>query len=125
VPRLSLLAFAFMNVEAAAGRQLSGHSLKSFRSMKIAADAVEPIWALAFARSKLGTWPNQAEYAVFWKISERSAQREWAAFRLGFPDEDSPQRLAEWLYGQVAERIADKSTALTVELTPTARLQPV
>lgn len=116
--RLNLQTIAFLNIEAAAGREKTSiRSLKSFRSMKAAADAVEPIWGLAMARSKLGTWPNQAEYAEFWEISERSAQREWAAFRRGFPNEESPERLARWLYSEVSEKISNKSAALTVEYT--------
>lgn len=121
--RLNLQTIAFLNIEAAAGRQTSVRSLKSFRSMKAAADAVEPIWGLAMARSKLGSWPNQTEYAEFWGISERTAQREWAAFRNGFPDEESPERLARWLYSEVSEKIANKAAALTVEVKPEV-LQP-
>jgi len=122
--RLTLHTVAFLNIEKAAGRPKTGlQSLKSFRSMKAAADAVEPIWGLAMARKKLGTWPNQAEYAAFWGISERSAQREWAAFRKGFPDEESPERLARWLYSEISEKIDSKAAALTVEIKP-ADLQP-
>jgi hypothetical protein len=87
-----------------------------------AARAIEPIWALAYARHKLDHWPNQAEYASFWEISERQAQREWARFREAFPTEESPERLARWLYSEVASRIEDRSSVLSVTAPP--ELQP-
>lgn len=104
--QLPLTAIAFLNLQAAGEGKL--------RSYKHAAEACEPIWLLAYARHKLDHWPTQAEYAAFWKISERSAQREWALFRRGFPTEESPERLARWLYSEVAARIEDRSTALSV-----------
>lgn len=59
------------------------------------------VWALAVAAESLGDWPSQVEYAAYWKVSERSAQREWEAFREAFPGEESPDRLARHLRSQV------------------------
>ena len=83
-------------------------------------DACATIWALAYANYKLdlGRWPTQAEYAEYWNTSERSAQREWANFRNAFPSEVDPENLARWLTSEVAARIEDRSTALSVQAPP-------
>lgn len=106
--QLPLVAVAVINLQVAGEGKL--------KSMKHAADACQTIWALAYANYKLdlGHWPTQAEYADYWKISERTAQREWANFRKAFPTEENPENLARWLTSEVAARIADQSTALTV-----------
>ncbi len=54
-------------------------------ALKKAVDAVEPVVMLALARHMLGKWPTQAEYAEAAEISERTAQRQWAAFKNAFP----------------------------------------
>jgi hypothetical protein len=108
-----LAAVALLNLEAAGDKKL--------KAMKHAADAVEPVWALAYARHKLDHWPTQAEYAAFWKISDRKAQHEWAAFRRAFPGEETPLRIAKLFYAEVGRRVEDHSTALSTavpELVP-------
>lgn len=86
-----------------------------------AAQACGTIWALAFAhhRLNLGRFPTQAEYADYWDMSERKAQREWATFRRAFPTEDSPERLARWLLSEISTRIeAKQAEAFTVAAPP-------
>lgn len=87
--------------------------LGSMRANVAAAEACAVILKLAEARAALGSWPSQADYAKHWRISERSAQREWAKFRRGFPNETDPERLARWLYSEVSDRL-DRTSVLTV-----------
>lgn len=96
---------------------LQNAGVGKLRSMKEAAAACEPVVALAIARKQLGHWPSQSEYAQHWKISERTAQYEWALFRKAFPEEESPERLAKQLYAEVgADRIEDRSAAFSVPM---------
>ena len=110
--QLPLTAIAYLNLQAAGEKRI--------KAMRHAADACATIWALAYANYKLdlGRWPTQAEYAEYWNISERSAQREWANFRNAFPTEEDPEGLARWFTSEVAARIEDRSTALTVTAPP-------
>jgi len=103
---LPLTAVAFLNLQHAGVGRL--------KAMRRSADACATIWAFAYVKHKTDTWPTQAEYADYWRISERSAQREWAVFREAFPGEDSPERLARWMLSEMSARIEDQSSALTV-----------
>jgi hypothetical protein len=103
---LPLAAVATANLRAA--------GVGKFASIKQAADVCALLLALAQAHRSLGHYPSQAEYAAYLKISERKAQREWALFRKAFPDEESPERLARWVYTEVGRRIDDTSSALSV-----------
>jgi hypothetical protein len=112
---LSLTAIAYVNLVDAG----EGH----LKAIKHAANACTPIAGLAIARSELGYWPTQTEYAAHWKISERKAQLEWAAFRRAFPGEQTPERFAKLLYADAGPKI-ERSVVLTSpappELQPTA-----
>jgi hypothetical protein len=112
-----------LGVIAVANLADSGES--KIKAMLHAGQACATIYALALAHHKLalGRWPTQAEYAEFWGESERSAQREWAAFRRAFPSEESPERLARWLLSEISSKIESKqSEAFTVTAPPD--LQP-
>jgi hypothetical protein len=85
-----------------------------------AAQALTTVWRLAYAAHKLGDWPTQAEYAEHWEINDRTAQRHWATFRAAFPEEEDPQRLAEWVLSHASARIEEPSCALTVAAPPPA-----
>jgi hypothetical protein len=92
---------AFLNLRA------QGYS--TIRAMKAAADALTTAGALAIAASRSENgFPTQAEYAAYWKQSERSAQREWERFRKAFPDEDGPERLARALVADYSRRLAER-----------------
>ncbi len=52
-------------------------------------------------------WPTQAEYAAWWKISERQAQREWELFKRAFPGEESPDRIAQLMVANYGRRLAE------------------
>jgi hypothetical protein len=92
---------AFLNLRAA------GYG--TTRAMKGAADAIATAGALAIAatHSENG-FPTQAEYARYWKQSERSAQREWERFRKAFPDEEGPERLAKVLMTGYSRRLRER-----------------
>ena len=92
---------AFLNLRAA------GYS--TVRAMKGAADALATAGALAIVASKSDNgFPTQAEYAAYWKQSERSAQREWERFRKAFPNEEGPEHLARWLASEYGRRLAQR-----------------
>lgn len=88
-----------------------------------AAQACATAITLAIAARELDHWPTQAEYAANTGISERKAQKEWALFRRAFPGEDSPERIARWLYSEVGRRIEEKTAALTVPAPPDLTFQ--
>lgn len=90
------------------------------RAMKKTADACATIACLAITaiNSPDDGFPSQLDYARYWKLSERSAQREWALFKKAFPSEDSPERLARWLMTEYASRLSkreDASVAFSAE----------
>jgi len=72
------------------------------------------IVCLAIAARELGHWPSQADYADYWKQSLRSAQREWALFHRAFPDEKSPDRIAQRLFAEMSARLDDPKTPLAM-----------
>lgn len=69
-------------------------------------------WALC--RRDLGRRPMVEEYASWWKISERTAYRDLAAFAKAFPGEDGPDRIAVLLLAN--------SDAIRAKLTPASVL---
>lgn len=79
----------------------------TMRAMKLAADACTTVacLAIAAAHSENG-FPTQANYAHYWKQSERTAQREWALVKKAFPGEDGPERLARLVVSEYAARLA-------------------
>jgi hypothetical protein len=104
--QLPLSAVAVINLRA--------DGVSKLASMKQAADVCGLLWALANTTHKFGHYPTQAEYAAEWKVSERTAQREWALFKRAFPSEESPERLARWLLSEASRKIDDASSALSV-----------
>lgn len=104
---------AFRNLEAAGYGRI--------RAMKKASEALTTVSCLAIAASRSENgFPTQAEYAAYWKLSERSAQREWDLFRKAFPGEDSPERLARLVVSEYAARLAkteDPSLAFSLPAT--------
>lgn len=77
---------------------------------KKAVEAVAIPWALAVARHELGHWPNQAEYAAYWKLAERQAGREWALVRDAFGADADLYALARHVYAEMAERLNDRAS---------------
>ena len=63
--------------------------IEALKAVKRGADVMTTAWCLAIAgrRSENG-WPSQADYAAFWGIDERSAQREWHFWREVFGNPD-------------------------------------
>lgn len=127
-PRLHAVArnptlgeIAFLNL-----RNHEGYG--TVQAMKKAAEACTTIACLAIAaiNSDEG-FPSQLDYAAYWKLSERTAQREWALFKKAFPGEESPERLARWLMSEYASRLSkrqDASVAFSAE-APATLLTPV
>jgi hypothetical protein len=88
------------------------------RANVVAAQALTHVWQLAYAAHKLDHWPTQAEYAAYWEVNERTAQRHWETFRRAFPGQDSPDELAQWVLAQASSRIDDPACAMTAPLKP-------
>lgn len=59
-------------------------------------------WAIC--REDLGRRPEVAEYAEWWRISERTAYRDLALFAKAFPQEDGPDRIAAAVWAQARAR---------------------
>jgi 2-polyprenyl-6-methoxyphenol hydroxylase-like FAD-dependent oxidoreductase len=107
---LPLGAVAAVNLRASGDGQI--------KSLKHSADALALVWCLAYQKHKTGDWPNQAEYAAYWKRSERTVQREWALFKRAFPTEQSPERLARWMLSELTSRIEQQQLAMAVLAPP-------
>ena len=82
--------------------------------MAAAASACATVASLAIAKHQLGHWPTQAEYAAYWKLSERRAQREWHASREAFPGERTPESLARHVLAEASHRLDNQAAALSV-----------
>lgn len=94
---------------------LTDAGLTPMRASLEAARAITTVWALAACAESLGHWPTQVEYAEHWQVSDRSAQREWADFRRAFPDEETPDRLAQVVRANViGQRLKRASAAFGV-----------
>jgi len=76
-------------------------------------------WALV--RRDLGRRPTVEQYYEWWKQSERTAYRDLALFREAFPDEDGPDRIAQWL-NQRADELTEKLTPAWILSVPIAEL---
>lgn len=102
----TLAEVAFLNLRSGYGNGLGG----TLKASKKASEALTTAACLAIAAHRGaaadGGWPSQAEYAIYWKISERQAQREWAVFKQAFPGEESPDRLAKLLVNEYRARVA-------------------
>jgi hypothetical protein len=82
----------------------AGHG--PIKSITKAGDALAVAIALAIcAADHEDGWPDQTEYAAYWRISERSAQREWAQFREAFPDSAGPEQLARYIHAEVGRKL--------------------
>jgi gamma-glutamyltranspeptidase len=100
---------AFLNLRA------QGYG--TVRAMKAAADALTTAATLAIAASQSENgFPTQAEYAAYWKLSQRSAQREWERFRKAFPHEDGPERLARAIVAEYSRRLAKEDPSMAFGL---------
>lgn len=65
--------------------------------------AISMIVGWLVAEEMLGHPPDLDEYADWWKMSRATAFREQAAFRKCFPQETTPQRIADLIKAQQAE----------------------
>lgn len=112
-PPKTLTEVAYLN--------LRNQGIGPLAAINRAADAIATIGALALARRDFDHWPTQVEYATFWKVSERTAQREWARVKEAFPGEDGPERLARHVYAELGDRLDNLGTVQTVDyLAPVA-----
>lgn len=106
VSELTVGEVAFLNLRPRYGDGMLG----TLKATKKAAEAVAVPACLAIASLKGaaadGTWPTQAEYAAWWKQSERQAQREWALFKEAFPGQESPDAMAKVMAAEIGGRLA-------------------
>ncbi|MEJ7788049.1 MAG: hypothetical protein WKF96_24885 [Solirubrobacteraceae bacterium] len=98
--------------------QEHGGLRRELRVIRDAGEVCADLWALAFTAVELGHWPTQAEYAAHWKITDRTAQRQWARFRLAFPGEESPDRVARLVRDEIDRRINDSSQVAGLPARP-------
>jgi hypothetical protein len=116
----TLAELAFVNLRGEFGGGLGG----TLKASKKASEALTTAACLAIAAhlgaAENGGWPSQAEYARYWKISERQAQREWAVFKQAFPREDSPDRLAKFLVTEYRARVASEDPSFVFSVPAAA-----
>jgi hypothetical protein len=117
---LTLAEVAVVNLRGEYGSGLGG----TLKATKKGAEAVTTAACLAIAAhhgaAEDGGWPTQAEYARYWKISERQAQREWALFKAAFPNEESPDRIARFLSNEYRSRLADRDASFVFSVPAAA-----
>ena len=105
-PPKTLAEVAGANLLAASDK---GGFLSQLRATKEAAEAVSTIGCLAIAHNmgagEGGRWPTQYEYAAYWKVTLRRAEREWALVRRAFPGEKGPDRMAKIVALEFARRL--------------------
>jgi hypothetical protein len=111
--QLPLQGIAYLNLRA------RGYGL--IRAGRGAVAGCLPVVQLAIAREHVGHWPSQAEYARYWNLKERTAQRHWAQFRDAFPGEETPERLAKLIFAEYQGRLSED--CVFTEPAP-AELQP-
>jgi len=87
---------------------LRSSGMGTVRAYASAGKALATVAALAIAAAEHDEWPTQAEYAAHWKITERTAQREWALFRQAFPGEQTPDAFAQLIAAQRAKQLATR-----------------
>lgn len=75
-------------------------------------------WAIV--HRDLGRRPTVAEYANWWKVTERTAYNQLADFAKAFPDEHGPDRIAEALLERADELRADFTPAWVLGSSPAA-----
>lgn len=89
-------------------------------AVKHGAEAATTIACLAIAAANgAGTddgWPTQAEYAAYWKLNQRRAEREWALVRRAFPGEAGPDRLAKLLVADFSARLRSEGPSAALSL---------
>ena len=101
---------------AAANLQASGRG--QIKAMVEAGKAIGIVAALCVCAQRTdGDWPSQRDYAAYWDMTERTAQREWALVRAAFPGEDGPDRIARAVYAEAGKRISSSpATALSLRV---------
>lgn len=108
VLRLVLMATRSPTLGEVAFRNLQAKGYGRIRAMKKASEALTTVSCLAIAASRSENgFPTQAEYAAYWKQTERSAQRDWERFREAFPGEKGPERLARALVAEYSRRLSE------------------
>jgi hypothetical protein len=116
----AVLSIVLLQETQRAGRRLSvGEKLKA---AKTASDVVGFVVELAIAHANGagsdGDWPTQLEYAAYWKITDRTAQRRWKLYREVMRDaglSEDPYVLAKALFAEYSRRLADADASVTWE----------
>lgn len=103
-------------------RNLVEGGMSTMKATVAASRAVAVGWQLAYAAHERGSWPTQAEYAEFWKVDVRTAERDWARVKLAF-GEDSPEPIARHLYVELGKRLDKRDASAAAALSVPAPLQ--
>jgi hypothetical protein len=86
------------------------NGLGPVKAISYSSDAITLAAALAVAHirgvGRDGEWPNQAEYAAHYKMTERNAQREWKRFRDVYGADADPYVLARHLLSEKPSELA-------------------
>lgn len=110
--------------EVAAQNLRVNHGYGTLKAMKASADACATVACLAIAGHKALSegrdWPTQREYAEYWKIPERTAQKQWADWRKAFSflDEQTPDRMARAVTNEYQGQLAKAEPTFGLSLGP-------
>ena len=107
--------------------RLKQDGVGTIKAFKLTADALATPVALAIAQVKgagvdVWTQPTQAEYAAFWKLPLRTAQREWALYRHVFGEEARPETVAARLVLDYGRRLEEQGGNPSLVLNAPATL---
>lgn len=98
----------------------------TLKAYKVASDALQLPICLAIAQVKGaaadGGWPTQSEYARFWKMTDRTAQREWALYRQVFGPDAKPEDLARQLVAEYGRRLEKDEAGPSLVMSAPASL---
>ena len=93
-----------------AARVARGKTGSRVKGMKLAADALVLPVMLAEAKQKGAAggdgWPTQGEFAEYWQMNRRTAERYWARYRELFGEAADPKDLAAAILVDYADRVA-------------------
>lgn len=97
-PPKTYAEIAFFNLRA--------QDVGTVKAFNTASKAMLTAVSLAYVAAQQDGWPTQEQYARFWNVTDRTAQREWALFRQAFPTEPGPDRVAKMIFESNGRRLA-------------------
>ena len=86
----------------------------SRRAIEVAQIPIQLAIAHADGAGTGNAWPTQVEYATYWSVTERTAQRQWALFRSVFGGDPYP--LAEHIYTRYSASVRNRELSIAFDM---------